>query len=184
MNASFNSGLAVSGMARKSIYFFGVGDGKQEINRFDIETNLTQKLKSTMPYSDTNLYKAAGVSINGTIYIFHGKKKYIAAFDMKSETWKDLGVLDFEDDRVDSTSAIVDASNRRVWLFGASFYSSNRKPVLIFNLETGLVSKPKQKISMPMLVETATAVSAGQYGYIMGGFGPYLDASEVFGILR
>jgi hypothetical protein len=168
--------LAILGNAGKSIYYFGLSDEKY---RFDIQTHLTHELNSTMPFAYlSQMHNAAGVSNNETAYIFDGssephpleiKTKYIAAFDMKSETATRLGVLDFKDDRVRYAFAIVDASNSRVWLFAGPGNVTN--PVLIFNMETGIVSEPEQKVSVPVFDNyKPRTVSAGRFGYVIGGF--------------
>jgi hypothetical protein len=160
-------GLALKSNDSKYIYHFGGWDARTAIHRFNPEIKATVKLSTLLP---SEVFNAAGVTTSQSAFIVNGREENILEFDLATETVKEIGNLSFGNGKVLSTAIIPYSSFNRVWLFPASLGKlSNR--VKMFNSETRVSSDPHQNISVPSLYYKPVTVSAGRYGYIIGGVG-------------
>jgi hypothetical protein len=159
-------GLALKSMDSKYIYHFGGWDTRKAIHRFNLEMKATVRLTTLLP---SEVFNAAGVTTSQSAFIVNGREGNILEFDLGTETIKEIGNLSFGNGTVRSTAIIMDSSSNRVSLFSASLDRLNR--VKIFNPETRVSSDPHQNVSVPSLYYKPATVSAGRYGYIIGGIG-------------
>jgi hypothetical protein len=108
------------------------------------------------------------VTTSQSAFIFNGGYGNIMEFNTTSETIQEIGNISFRNGTVSATVSITDSASKRVWLFpGSEDKPTNR--VKIFNLENHLTSNPHQNVSVPSLYLKPATVSAGRYGYIIGG---------------
>jgi hypothetical protein len=179
-----NGGLAVKAMDSQFIYYFGGDNSERTIQKLNPATNVNKKLDTVLPF-DVNY--AAGAVSSQSAFIFNGRSKNILEFDLESETVKIVGDLSFGNGTVRSTASVIDSSWNMVWIFPGS-YSKLSIGAKMFNLETKLASNPHHHVSFPPLFRSPATVSAGRYGYIIGGIGRKTKSSEIQhpsqGILR
>jgi hypothetical protein len=179
-----NGGLALNVMDSQFIYFFGGDNSKRTIQKFNPATKVTEKLGAVLPF-DVNY--AAGAVSSQSAFIFNGRSENILEFDLESETVKIVGDLSFRNGTVSSTASIIDSSLNGVWIFPGSD-DKLTDGVKMFNLETKLASNPHHHLSIPPLFHSPATVSAGRYGYIIGGIGRISKSSGIQhpsqGILR
>jgi hypothetical protein len=159
--------LALKGNDSKYIYYFGGCNTESAIHRFNLATKSTVKLSAILP---TFVYHAAGDTKNQSAFIFNSEHGNIMEFNTTSETVKEIGKMSLGNGPVFSTASITDSTSTKTWLFSDPYGKPNNS-VEIFNFETRLTSNPDQNVSVPSLSGTPATVSAGRYGYIIGGFG-------------
>jgi hypothetical protein len=171
-----HGGLAILAHDEKSIYYFGGNTSlSTTVYKFDIETNLTLRLPKELP---SPVFTAAGMSVNGTIFIFNGRQGNILEFSETSETAVIIGDLPFQsvNSTVSSTTAIPNG-NDGVWLFAGNRPTN---PVLLFNTVNKVVYIPTENVtSLPTLFFQPASVWEGRHGYLIGGLGraPEIDGS-------
>jgi hypothetical protein len=179
-----NGGLALKAMDSQFIYYFGGDNTERTIQKFNPATTVTIKLDTVLPFDVK--YAAGAVSFQSA-FIFNGRSKNILEFDLESETVKIIGDLSFGNGRVGSTASVMDSSWKMVWIFPGS-YGKITDGAKMFNLETKLASNPQHRLSFPPLFHSPATVSAGRYGYIIGGIGRKTKSSGIQhpsqGILR
>jgi hypothetical protein len=167
LSSPTRGGLALKDKDGKYIYYFGGTWTSTVIHRFNPETNATVKLSTVLP---SDVVNAAGVTTSQSAFIFNGRYRKIIEFDLATETVDEIGQRSFGNDSVVSTASITDSASNRTWLFSTSWDKFNN-PVETFNSETRLTSYPNHDINVPSLYRKPAAVSAGRYGYIIGGIG-------------
>jgi hypothetical protein len=175
LSTDTHGGLAILAHDEKSIYYFGGIPNRTTVYKFDIETNLTLRLPKELP---SPVITAAGMSVNGTIFIFNGRQGNILEFSETSETAVIIGDLPFQivNSTVSSTTAIPNG-NDGVWLFAGNRPTN---PVLLFNTVNKVVYIPTENItSLPTLYVQPASVWEGHQGYLIGGLGmvPEIDGS-------
>jgi hypothetical protein len=167
LSSATSGGLALPGKDGKTIYFFG-GYPNNAVHKLDSITNVTERLSTALPSS---LTFPGGVSINGTIIIFHGKGRVILEFSEVTETAKVIAELSFYNgtSNVVSVTALPDNKDG-IWLFAGS-RPKPTYPILQFNTTTRAVQIPNADTTSPTLFYAPESVSDGSHGYIIGGIG-------------
>jgi hypothetical protein len=143
------------------------------VQQFDIETHLTKQLPTELP--SRILLRAAGVSCNGTIFIFNGIESIIMEFSEQFGTAQIICALPFLSSYYYgpiSTTAIHNGHDG-VWLF-AGYSSEATNPILFFNTTDKVVFIPSLKnatSTLPNLFDVPASMSDGRQGYLIGGLG-------------
>jgi hypothetical protein len=177
LSTPISEGLAIQASDGKSIYYFGGIRNSKLVYKFNSETNVTVPLPTELPSS---VFRAGGVSINGTIIIFNGGERNVLEFNQQSESAKIIADLPFLNgtSTVASTIAIPNSQDG-VWLFAGN-YPNTTNPVLLFNTTNKVVYIPTVNSTLlPTLCCQPVSVWDGNHGYIIGGFGrvPESDGS-------
>jgi hypothetical protein len=140
------------------------------VHKFNTETNFTVQLPTALP---SPVSQAAGVSTNGTIFIFNGKERNVLEFNTDFEAAKIIGDLPFGNgtSTIHSTTAIPNGQDG-VWIFAGN-ETKTSNPVLLFNTENKSVYIPTFANStlLPHLHWNPASVSDGHRGYIIGALG-------------
>jgi hypothetical protein len=169
LSSAAGGGLAIQSKDGKTIYFFGGYPNHAVVHKFDPFTNLTVRLPSEIPAS---IFYDAGVSINGTIFLFDGRGKNVLEFSEETETARIIADLSFFDGTSSvATVAALPDNQDSIWLF-AENTGMPTYPILQFNRTTKTVQIPNvDTTSLPTLYYSPVAVKDSSHGYLVGGIG-------------
>jgi hypothetical protein len=178
-------GVALLSKDGKSIYYFGGDPSSTRVYKFSLETYRHVQLAS-LPQ---NFHYGAGVSMNGTIFLFDGRNKNVLEFSEDTESAKVIADLPFQSSTVHATSAISDGKDG-VWILVGNDPKPNN-PTVFFNTTSKLVSAPSGNASttLPTLYYKPSTVYDGfNNGYLIGGIGIVRESNGTVhasdGILR
>jgi hypothetical protein len=169
LSTATDRGLAVLSNDGKSIYYFGGYPIHKAVYKFDSVTNITTRLPNDLP---SEVIHAAGISINGTIFIFNGHQRNVLEFSEISDTAKIIGDLPFQSrtSTVYATVAIPNG-NGSVWLFAGN-NEKPTNPILLYNIANKVAHVPTtDSTSLPTLFYQPTSIWDGHHGYLIGGIG-------------
>jgi hypothetical protein len=161
-------GVALLSKDGKSIYYFGGDSSSTRAYKFSLETYRNVQLAS-LPQ---NFHYGAGVSMNGTIFLFDGRKGNVLEFSEDTESAKVIADLPFQSSTVHATSAIYDGKDG-VWILAGND-PKPINPILFFNTTSKVVSIPSGNTSttLPTLYYKPSTVYDGlNNGYLIGGIG-------------
>jgi hypothetical protein len=161
-------GVALLSKDGKSIYYFGGDSSNTKVYKFSLETYRHVQLAS-LPQ---NFLYGAGVSMNGTIFLFDGRNRNVLEFSEDFEAAKVIGDLPFQSSTVHSTNAIPDGKDG-VWILAGND-PKPINPILFFNTTSKVVSIPSGNTSttLPTLYYKPSTVWDGfNNGYLIGGIG-------------
>jgi hypothetical protein len=180
-------GLALQSNDGKSIYYFGGTYIPNIVDKFNIETHVTDRLPIILP---SPVYFAGGLSINGTMFIFNGRERKLLEFSEELEVAKIIGDIPFQVglSNVLSTTAISNDKDGSVWLFAGSETRASH-PVIMFNVTSKDVDdQVANTTSLPTLYQVPVSISDGKHGYLTGGLGKVKESDGDYyptnGIIR